>query len=326
MKIVLIGDFSKNRDEGLKNIAHNLSQELSNYGKVLEINIANLDYINDINKIKKYSPNIIHYIPGPTTYSLIFSSILGRYCKSKVVLSAPQPRFSLIFNKSIFYFKPDIILTQSTCSSESLSLLGIENRLVPNGVDTLKYIPINYNKKLILRSKYNLNPHEFTILHVGHLTKRRNLDILGKMSENGFQVIIVASEYLTVDNEIYEKLSQKGCKILLGYQANLEEIYGLSDCYVFPVKRDNTILTPLSVLEAMSCNLPIITTKFDGLTTNFQEGNGLIYIDDDLQIEDELNALNPAQFEIRTREKVLSLSWDNIAKKIFRIYEELMDD
>ena len=52
----------------------------------------------------------------------------------------------------------------------------------------------------------------------------------------------------------------------------------MSDCYVFPtVHKKACIETPLSVLEAMACNLPIVSTRFGALPTIFNEGSGLFF-------------------------------------------------
>ena len=61
------------------------------------------------------------------------------------------------------------------------------------------------------------------------------------------------------------------------YITHLEEIYALSDCYVFPTTdRRYCVEMPLSVLEAMSCNLPMLTTRFGALPGVFEEASGLI--------------------------------------------------
>jgi len=72
-------------------------------------------------------------------------------------------------------------------------------------------------------------------------------------------------------------LKKYGFRIIDEYVPNIEEIYNLADCYVFPTfKRHNCIDMPLSVMEAMACNIPVISTKFGGLPKIFKEGNGLI--------------------------------------------------
>jgi len=58
------------------------------------------------------------------------------------------------------------------------------------------------------------------------------------------------------------------------YIKKIEEIYQLSDCYIFPITFEGGgISILLSVLEAMACNLPVVTTKFGGLPAIFKGGD-----------------------------------------------------
>ena len=58
------------------------------------------------------------------------------------------------------------------------------------------------------------------------------------------------------------------------YLRNVQEVYQLADVYLFPVQEiENCIDIPLSVLEAASCNLPIVTTEYGELASFIgQEG------------------------------------------------------
>ena len=52
----------------------------------------------------------------------------------------------------------------------------------------------------------------------------------------------------------------------------------MSDLYVFPVVNNTEAIDmPLSVLEAMSCSLPVISTRFGGLVDYFEEDTGFRY-------------------------------------------------
>ena len=63
------------------------------------------------------------------------------------------------------------------------------------------------------------------------------------------------------------------------YLQSIQEIYQLADVYLFPVMDiENCIDVPLSVLEAASCNLPIVTTEYGELTA-FREQEGFLFID-----------------------------------------------
>ena len=325
LKICLVGDFSENRDEGLKNIAHYLAEELSKHHDVMRFDVNRIFSPKNLISLKKFKPQIIHYIPGPTIKSFLITKTLGKYCKAKTVMSAPQPKISPFFKRLIYLIRPNLILVQSKKSESLFKSFGIQTDFLPNGVDIQKFIPVSQDTRIKLRYKYRIKPDKFTILHVGHLMARRNLEVFKEMKNEDTRILIVASEYLRFDNRISKKLKNAGCIVFNGYYKNIEEIYALADCYIFPVKKGYTILTPLSVMEAMACNLPVITTKFEGLTAIFEEGEGLIFVENEDDILIKLEKLKADSPKIRNRGKVLPYSWDNIAKKLVKNYGELLN-
>jgi glycosyltransferase involved in cell wall biosynthesis len=328
MKVCIIGDFSPYLDEGLKNIAHQIYENLfqSTGINLLKVNIKKIMNIGTVKSIFKFKPDVIHYIPGPTNKSFVLLKILYIFsqCKPKIVVSATHPMFSeFIF--TLLDFKPDCILTSSLDLKNQLNNLGINCIIVPNGVDTNKFQPVSSLEKKKLRSKYGLDANKFTLLHVGHLTDKRNLAAFENLAHN-FQTIIVASDYINVDSEIYHKLKNSGCYIFQGFFPEVEEFYQLSDCYLFPVKKGDSILLPLSILEAMSCNLPVITTRFEGINTFFQEGEGLIFVDDHCGFLNGIEMIKTKSLTINTREKVESFTWKAITQKMISIYNVSIGD
>lgn len=327
MKVCIIGDFSDNLDEGLKNIAHHIAQNISNMAEIqiLKVNLNSVYSMSFFSKIHNFEPDIIHYIPGPTNKSIILLKVIKYLTNNspKFVLSAPYPLFNdKIF--SILNFRPDHVFASSRIFMERMVALDIPCSILANGVDLNKYIPVTRIKKLELRKKYGLKEDAFTLLHVGHLMDRRNLKIFMDISQD-IQAIVVASSYIETDGELAKKLGESGCVIFRGYNPNIEELYQLSDCYIFPVKPGDSILCPLSIMEAMACNLPIITTKFDGIETIFCKNKGIIFVENYNDffeaIESIYNINNPAF----TREAVLQYSWENISNRIVNIYRELIN-
>jgi len=109
------------------------------------------------------------------------------------------------------------------------------------------------------------------------------------------------------------------------YFENIEEIYGIADCYAFPTTDETaSIGIPLTVLEAMACNLPVITTKFGGLPRIFREGEGLFFLKNQPRLPEFLENINESRLVcrnwVRTRKKVLPYSWDKIAERFESIY------
>jgi glycosyltransferase involved in cell wall biosynthesis len=118
--------------------------------------------------------------------------------------------------------------------------------------------------------------------------------------------------------------------VITDYVEHIEELYALSDCYVFPTNpkdRTKSIEGPLSVLEAMSCNLPVITTRFGALPRMFGESHdGLFFVDGDEDIPEIIDLLKTNRIKIKTREAVSSYSWERIGSRLNDIYIELINE
>jgi glycosyltransferase involved in cell wall biosynthesis len=327
LNICLIGDYSANLDEGLKNIAHYTAKELSKEYTVMTLNIKRPLSADFLKGIFAFNPDVVHYFTGPTFSSFVFLKVLGmRWRNSKKVISALHPKsfaslsINRMFLKFSRYLKPDIILVQDSTSKSLFESINYTTHILYNGVDISKFSPVSPSEKTKLRIKYGIDVNKFVLLHVGHLSRVRNLQVFEGLQNEDQQVVIVGSTYLGEDENLYKSLMDKGCIVFKGYCENVNELYALSDCYVFPVETRNSIFMPLSVLEAMSCNLPVVSTKFEGLTSAFNEGEGLIF-EDNVQLYSTIisNLKNKAN-NINTRKKVLKYSWENIAKELVICY------
>jgi glycosyltransferase involved in cell wall biosynthesis len=223
--------------------------------------------------------------------------------------------------------KPDIMLVQSKKSESFFNNMGVKTQFIPNAVDTKKFSPAKPEQKTTIRNMWGIPKENFVILHVGHIIKARNLEVLIELKKiHGVQVIIIASNFFQHDQKISDLLLEAGCKIIRGYIPNIEDAYKLADCYIFPVSIDKSILTPLSVMEAMACNLPVITTKFEGLLELFPEGNGLFYIDDDGNYYRVVENIITKKNCTYTRDMVLPYTWKKISEMIEKIYFDLVDE
>jgi glycosyltransferase involved in cell wall biosynthesis len=248
------------------------------------------------------------------------------YFKAKTVISAPHPAgLNKIYLLSLL--KPDIILTQSDSAQELFNSLGYRTHFLPNGVDVQKFVPVTDKRKLMLRQKYGVRENSFVILHVASLKRKRNLEIMKTLAKENTnnQVIIVGRVGEKRDMQLVSELKEAGCLVLTQYFPNIEEIYALSDCYLFPtIDRRACIETPLSVLEAMSCNIPVVTTRFGALPKMFNEGGGFCYIRDDGDVYNAIEKIRNGEVLINTRDMVSFYSWENISNKLIQIYEKLI--
>jgi glycosyltransferase involved in cell wall biosynthesis len=117
---------------------------------------------------------------------------------------------------------------------------------------------------------------------MGHINEERNLKPLIPLQNAGYQVVIVESSSTPRDSigpmSLRKELLKTGIIILNGYIEHIEEIYQLSDIYVFPVVvKTGSIGMPLSILEARSCGIPVITTEFGSIKHFLDSDFGNIY-------------------------------------------------
>lgn len=334
-------------DEGIRNTAYQLLKTLSNQEIIaLGLTKANINSedpeITGIptnkllisyklyKKIKAFSPDALIYIPGGcgTFWSFVRGWILKRYIKNKkVLLILLQPRkYTKLKRFAIKLFKPYKVLTPSQIIIKDMESLNIKCDFFPLGVDQNQFKPLqNKEKKIELRHKYNLPEDRYLILHVGHINNGRNLKELISLQGGENQVVILGSTSTPtqegIDQKLKNKLEKQGIIIITQYINNMEEIYQLSDLYVFPVKLESGVISiPLTILEAMACNLPILTRNIGTLEKLFEEGksNGFLYYSNEKQLIEKFKIIKKEK-EINTKNLVQRYTWENTLKLMLDI-------
>ncbi len=332
MRICLIGEYAAIRDEGMRNMTVYLTQELSKWHQVLALDITKVLTPAFWKGVRHFNPDVIHYVHGATMKSFILMKVLSFYCrKARTVISVVRPFFSPLEARFIPLLRPDLVLTQSQETEDKLHSLGCQTEFLPSGVDTTKFAPVDSEVKGKLREKYGIDDNKFMLLHVGSIKPGRGVQLLAKLQKEDTQVIIVGSSSVGINEKVLKELKKASCLVWTEYFENIEEIYALADCYIFPTVplRDvlgrpisDSIEMPLSVLEAMSCNLPVITNKFGALPRVFEEGDGFYFTRGE---DDFTRRLQESKMvKAKTREKVLPYSWENITRKLEKIYEKVI--
>ncbi|MCK4330057.1 glycosyltransferase family 4 protein [candidate division WOR-3 bacterium] len=337
LKICIISEeLSSPFDEGIKNFAYNLIKGLSKDNNILALSIRGNKtdgrYITklDVNKtflsfalcrkISSFNPDTILYIPSPsaTLFSFMRTKVLKLYVnKAKVVMIALQPReYSFFARKLIPLLIPDLIFVQSQTVLNQLYKFGCNVKLIPGGVDFEKFHPVNNGSKAKLRKEYGIDRTKFVILHIGHINRNRNIQVLKGLQGNNKQVVIVGSTSTEQDKNLVDELRSAGVMVITKYLDDIQEIYQLSDIYLFPVKKENAAISfPLSILEAMACDLPVISIHFGALSYFLKEENGFFWADTLEEVLEKIDKVRRLQ-GVQTREIAEQFSWEKAAKKI----------
>jgi glycosyltransferase involved in cell wall biosynthesis len=332
MRIHLIGDFSPALDEGYKNTSFYLARELERRHRITRLNGKQVTLSDFWSPFLASKPDIIHILSQPTNRSFLFLRLLQLFhADARVVVSALRvERFfangeaPLLARTVLAVCRPDLILVQSAFAARSFKSLGWEADILPNGVDLDRFTPVTAARKAHLRVARGLDPQRTMLLHVGHLRRERNLLALAPLARAGLQVVIVASPYIGIDAVLHQRLEQAGIKVLMGYDVRIEESFQMADCYVFPVRPGDSLSMPLSILEAMASNLPVVTTRFAGLVEAFEEGRGLIFVKQDQALLPVVQELLRGEEAVDTRALVSGCSWQSVADKLQFYYERVL--
>jgi len=124
---------------------------------------------------------------------------------------------------------------------------------------------------------------------------------------------------MPIDRSVHTMLTESGCLVWRRHFAEIEELYQLADLYVFPVvDKLGSIELPLSIMEAMACNLPVISTKFGALPRILKEDEeeGLIYVNEIDEIPSRTEQIKNSELRIRTRERVMQYSWESVTQSL----------
>jgi glycosyltransferase involved in cell wall biosynthesis len=320
VRICLVGHLTDQPDEGVRSIAAHLVRALR-----ARHNVEFMSVYRPVtwSRIRRFRPHIIHFVLSPTGVGLLVAKALSlAHRRARTVISAPHPGNG-IFSRWTTLFKPDVVLAQAADSEQKFRERGHRTLFLPNGVDTERFVTVGSKTKQRLRERYGIGDR-FVVLHVGPLKRGRNVQMLGQLQGHDRQVLIVGRPSDPAEGEIVTALQEKGCVIWAGYFESIHEIYALSDCYVFPTNdRRSCIEMPLSVLEAMACNLPVVCTPFGALPRIADEGEGIIYAQTADEFEQALTEFESNSVTVSTRQKAMSLSWANIARQLEHIYEQL---
>lgn len=136
--------------------------------------------------------------------------------------------------------------------------------VVPNGVDTAFYSPAHNSEKLSVRTRLGLPPDCFVVVHVArldpvkdHFTAISAFEHLYKTHSNS-RLLLVGDgpERSRILAFIHERGLQS-VVIPLGQQVNTLPYYHAADCFLLTSLSEGM---PLTVLEAMSCALPVVST------------------------------------------------------------------
>lgn len=153
--------------------------------------------------------------------------------------------------------------------------------LIPNSVDTSRFMPVESSQKDLLRKKLNLPQNATIAIYTGRLVSYKGLPLLLKVwaeirhKHENILLILAGTGGLDIHNcedELREYVKVNGFEnqvVFTGAVQNVPEYLQASDLFVFPTEND---AFPSSIVEAMACGLPVVSTPVGAIKTIITDG------------------------------------------------------
>ncbi|QIF96587.1 glycosyltransferase [Proteus terrae] len=174
-------------------------------------------------------------------------------------------KINTILDKLVLKLSNKVFVFSENMKMQANEIYHNQNKIniINPGVDYIRFQPILDEKKIeSIKKTINYNHHDKLILCVGRLVKAKGfnfaIDAMKYLPEN-YKCIIVGDG--VERNNLEEKiklLNLNNQVFLIGSQNNPENIYPLADIFAMTSTYEPFGQT---ILEAMSCNLPIVAFK-----------------------------------------------------------------
>lgn len=260
------------------------------YEKQLEKNGAKVFYLDkkpglDVSIIMKtlkifnlYKPEIIHTHRYVVRYTLIPSILKRIPVKVHTVHNIAEKELDKIGLKlqriayKYFGYKPVAIANSIKNSIESFYKMESNVPLINNGVDLEKY-------PLSIRGNNNI----IELIHIGRFSPQKNHEVL----IDAFNFVVKERKNIRLtlvgDGELRESIEAKVKALgignyikFLGIREDIPDLLAASDIFVMSSDWEGL---PLTVLEAMSTGMPIISTNVGGVPDICENGKNGFLVD-----------------------------------------------
>ena len=213
--------------------------------------------------------------------------------------------------------------------------------LIPNVVDTSRFVPVDTIQKSRLREKLNLPQSTTIAIYTGRLVSYKGLPLLLKVwkeiccSHQDVLLLLAGTGGLDIHNcesdlQAYVKSADLEKNVrFLGAVQNVPEYLQASDLFVFPTEND---AFPSSIVEAMACALPVVTTPVGAIKTIITDGtNGLLFEPGnseklyqalDVMLSDTKQASRLGQAALKTVQERYSA--ENVSQKYLSMFQAIL--
>lgn len=293
--------------------------------------------------LKRLRPDLVHAyeILSPARIALLSKRIIGRPVLLKILRGGVLGDIYKLKRRPFWrsYFRDlkqnvDAFLVISREIDDELAALNVsrEKRVfLPNGVDVSRFIPVSQERKQKLRAELFLPLHANIVVFAGRLVAEKRVNHLLKIWPDILAKFHDA--HLLVLGEGEEEPRLRGMNVkgvqFTGRVDDAVSYLQAADLFVLPSSTEGL---SNSMLEAMSCGLPVLATRVGGAPDVIQEHvTGYLIPPDDVDalrhgIETLLDD-GPLRFTLgaNARERIVSeFSIDAVAGRLAILYHRLL--
>ena len=238
--------------------------------------------------IPVYIPNLIYHLIK-NKYDLVHCHLIGSnliakplstLCKIPAIVNHDhcndiyryKQKYRLIADKLMNKFSSHIIAVSTSTKDFLVKYEKIPQdkiSVILNGIDTERFFP-QPEKKIEARKKWDLPEDKIIIAGVGRLYYQKNfhlfLHIAGevlKINKNVHFVIAGDGPDMNDLKRLAEVLGISKYISFLGYVDDITTLYPAVDIFLLTSRFEGT---PMTVLEAMACKIPVLAPAIDGIT------------------------------------------------------------
>lgn len=230
----------------------------------------------------------------------------------------------------------DAFITISHEIEDELSALNVSSEklvFIPNGVDTARCTPVSEDRKQKLRAELSLPLHATIVVYTGRLVPEKRVDHLLKIWPDVRLKFYDA--HLLILGEGSEESRLKGMFVngvlFTGQVDEAAPYLQAADLFVLPSSTEGL---SNSMLEAMSCGLPVLATTVGGAPDVIQHSvNGYLIPPEDVDsLQRGVETLlgdGTLRFTLgaNARQRIISdYSLDSVAERLATLYQRLLTE
>ena len=315
MVIHVISTINGDTNEGMRNVATHLSKEFEKENTVLYSGLKQI--FNIIVNTCKADVTIVFARANSVIFELL--RIITKLSRNVWMVLVQKPDSDFIAKNekntlgcNYFYIYEDDI-------REIKQLQGGRNHKLSIGINKEKFTPVTLEEQLTLKKKYGYSLDKPLILHVGHCSVGRGLETFVEI-QDAQKVVLTSGMFENA--EVVDMLRKAKVDVYTGYRDDVQEFYQMADVYLFPTKSAEYVISiPLSVIEALSCGVPVIGYQS---FRNLQEINS---VEDSIILIDDADEINKVLKKIKEKKSEQSLlkgiePWEKVAESVLKNVRE----